>query len=668
MGNSRRVVVTGIGLVSSLGIGTEPNWTALCAGQSGIAPITKFDAAQFATRIAGEVKGFDPLRFIEKKDVKKMDVFIQYAIAASQFAMDDSGFVITPELGPRVGVFIASGIGGFTTIEREHKALLEGGPRKISPFFIPSAIINLAAGQVSIRYGAKGPNSATCTACSASAHAIGDAFEIIRRGDADVMIAGGSEAAITPMGIGGFGALRALSTRNTEPERASRPFDKDRDGFVVGEGAGVVILEEHGLALRRGARIYAELVGYGMSADAYHITAPSEDGDGPFRVMNQALTSAGIQPSQVDYINAHGTSTPHGDKVESIAIRRTFGGHADKLAVSSTKSMTGHLLGAAGGLEAGITVLADDQSGGGGRRMRSGLRAEPEARGPDCLRAHQFVRLRRHQRRPALQALHDHFMKIAVCIKQVPTRDWQPRLNDAKTWIREQDASYEMNEPDAYALEEALRLKEKHGGEVVVCSAGPARVAQVIREALARGADRAIHVEDDGLASADAFVIAWALGRAMKEERFDLILTGLQSDDQGFAQTGVVLAERLGLPHATIVMEVVAASGSLRVKRELEGGWFQWVTMPLPAVLTIQSGINQLRYATLKGIMAAKKKEIRKAAPGGADTTSGAPPPRQKIVSLYVPEKGKKTQIISGTPAEAATELVKKLREEARVF
>jgi 3-oxoacyl-[acyl-carrier-protein] synthase II len=255
MGNSRRVVVTGIGLVSSLGIGTEPNWAALCAGQSGIAPITKFDAAQFATRIAGEVKGFDPHVFIEKKDVKKMDIFIQYAIAASQFAMDDSGFVITPEMGPRVGVFIASGIGGFTTIEREHKALLEGGPRKISPFFSPSAIINLAAGQVSIRYGAKGPNSATCTACSASAHAIGDAFEIIRRGDADVMIAGGSEAAITPMGIGGFGALRALSTRNDEPERASRPFDKDRDGFVVGEGAGVLILEEYEMARSRGARI-----------------------------------------------------------------------------------------------------------------------------------------------------------------------------------------------------------------------------------------------------------------------------------------------------------------------------------------------------------------------------------------------------------------------------
>jgi 3-oxoacyl-[acyl-carrier-protein] synthase II len=358
MGNTRRVVVTGIGLVSSLGIGTELNWTALCAGRSGIAPITKFDAAQFATRIAGEVKGFDPLRFLEKKDVKKMDVFIQYAIAASQFAMDDAGFVVSSEQAPRVGVFIASGIGGFTTIEREHKALLEGGPRKISPFFIPSAIINLAAGQVSIRYGAKGPNSATCTACSASAHAIGDAFEIIRRGAADVMIAGGSEAAITPMGIGGFGALRALSTRNDAPECASRPFDKDRDGFVVGEGAGVLILEEYEQARRRGVRIYAELVGYGMSADAYHITAPSEDGDGPFRVMNAAIASAGITHAQIDYINAHGTSTPHGDKIESLAIRRSFGGHAGKIAVSSTKSMTGHLLGAAGGLEAGITVLA----------------------------------------------------------------------------------------------------------------------------------------------------------------------------------------------------------------------------------------------------------------------------------------------------------------------
>ena len=355
---NRRVVVTGIGLVSSLGIGTDANWRALCAGQSGVGTITKFDATAFTTQIAGEVKDFDPLRFIDKKDVKKMDVFIQYAIAASQFAVDDAGLKVTPETSARVGVFIASGIGGFTTIEREHKALLEGGPRKISPFFIPSAIINLAAGQVSIRFGARGPNSATCTACSASAHAIGDAFEIIRRNDADVMIAGGSEAAITPMGIGGFGAMRALSTRNDEPSRASRPFDIDRDGFVVGEGSGVLILEEYEGAKRRGARIYAELVGYGMSADAYHITAPSEDGDGPFRVMGAAMKSAGIEPRQVHYINAHGTSTPHGDRVETIAIKRCFGDHAKTLAVSSTKSMTGHLLGAAGGLEAGITVLS----------------------------------------------------------------------------------------------------------------------------------------------------------------------------------------------------------------------------------------------------------------------------------------------------------------------
>jgi 3-oxoacyl-[acyl-carrier-protein] synthase II len=352
------VVVTGIGLVSSLGIGTDANWVALAAGRSGIGTITKFDASQFATRIAGEVRGFDPLAFIEKKDVKKMDIFIQYAIAASQFAVDDARLEVTAELAPRVGVFIASGIGGFTTIEREHKALLDGGPRKISPFFIPSAIINLAAGQVSIRFGAKGPNSATCTACSASAHALGDAFEIIRRGTADVMIAGGSEAAITPMGIGGFGALRALSTRNDEPERASRPFDKDRDGFIVGEGAGVLILEEYERAKARGARIYAELVGYGMSADAYHITAPSEDGDGAFRVMRAAIESAGIATDKVDYINAHGTSTPQGDQLETLAIKRCFGDHAAEVAVSSTKSMTGHLLGAAGGLEAGITVLA----------------------------------------------------------------------------------------------------------------------------------------------------------------------------------------------------------------------------------------------------------------------------------------------------------------------
>jgi 3-oxoacyl-[acyl-carrier-protein] synthase II len=356
--HTRRVVVTGIGLVSSLGIGTEANWQAIRAGQSGVGTITKFDATQFATRIAGEVKNFDPLAYIEKKDVKKMDIFIQYAIAASQFAMDDSKLTITPEIERRVGVFIASGIGGFTTIEREHKALLEGGPRKISPFFIPSAIINLAAGQVSIRFGAKGPNSATCTACSASAHAIGDAFEIIRRGNADVMIAGGSEAAITPMGIGGFGALRALSTRNDEPERASRPFDTDRDGFIVGEGAGVLILEEYELAKARGARIYAELVGYGMSADAYHITAPSEEGEGAFRVMSDAIESAGVTTADIDYINAHGTSTPQGDALETLAIKRCFGEHAREIAVSSTKSMTGHLLGAAGGLEAGITVLA----------------------------------------------------------------------------------------------------------------------------------------------------------------------------------------------------------------------------------------------------------------------------------------------------------------------
>ena len=355
---SRRVVVTGIGLVSSLGIGTEANWDALCKGCSGVGPITRFDATDFSARIAGEVKSFDPLRFIEKKDVKKMDAFIQYAIAASQFAMEDASLTVTSEIAPAVGVSIGSGIGGFSTIEREHKSLLDGGPRKISPFFIPSAIINLAAGQLSIRYGAKGPNTATCTACSASAHAIGDAYEIIRRDAADVMIAGGSEAAITPMSVGGFAAMRALSTRNDEPQRASRPFDKDRDGFIVGEGAGVVILEELDFARRRGARIYTEVVGYGMSADAFHITAPSDDGDGPYRVMRAALKSAGLQPAQVDYINAHGTSTPHGDQVETLAIKRCFGDHAKKIAVSSTKSMTGHLLGAAGGLEAGITALA----------------------------------------------------------------------------------------------------------------------------------------------------------------------------------------------------------------------------------------------------------------------------------------------------------------------
>ena len=355
---ARRVVVTGVGLVSPLGIGTGANWEALCAGQSGIGPITHFDASQFSARIAGEVKNFDPLQFIEKKDVKKMDVFIQLAIAASQFAVDDAKLNIADDVGTRVGVFIASGIGGFGTIEREHKAYLEGGPRRISPFFIPASIINLAAGQVSIRLGAKGPNSATCTACSASAHAIGDAYEIIRRCDADVMIAGGSEAAITHMGVGGFAAMRALSTRNDDPSRASRPFDKDRDGFIMGEGAGVIVLEELEFARRRGAPIYAELVGYGMTADAYHITAPSEDGDGGMRVMEMALRNAQVKPEQIDYINAHGTSTPFNDKLETLAIKRLFGEHAYKVAISSTKSMTGHLLGAAGGLEAGIAVLA----------------------------------------------------------------------------------------------------------------------------------------------------------------------------------------------------------------------------------------------------------------------------------------------------------------------
>ena len=355
---NRRVVITGIGLVSSLGIGTTATWQALLAGTSGVTRVTKFDITGYAAQIAAEVKGFDPLNFVEKKDVKKMDVFIQYALAASQFAMDDPGLRITPENAPDVGVFIGSGIGGFQTIEREHSALLAGGPRKISPFFIPSAIINLASGQVSIRFGAKGPNLASCTACSASAHSIGDSFEIIRRGDADVMITGGSEAAITPMSLGGFAALRALSTRNDAPDKASRPFDKDRDGFVIGEGAGTLILEELGHAIRRDARIYAEIVGYGMSGDAYHITAPSEDGDGGVRVMRMAVRKAGIRPDQVDYINAHGTSTPYNDKLETLAIKTLFGDHARKVAISSTKSMTGHLLGGAGGLEAGISALA----------------------------------------------------------------------------------------------------------------------------------------------------------------------------------------------------------------------------------------------------------------------------------------------------------------------
>ena len=355
---TRRVVITGIGMVSALGIGTPQTWAALLAGQSGVGRITRFDVSNYAAQIAAEVNGFDPLTWIEKKDIKKMDLFIQYAIAASQFAMDDAKLAITTENAPNVGVFIGSGIGGFITIEREHEELLKGGPRKVSPFFIPSAIINLAAGQVSIRFGAKGPNLATCTACSASAHAVGESYEIIKRGDADAMIAGGSEAAITPMSVGGFGQLRALSTRNDEPSRASRPFDVDRDGFIIGEGSGVVILEELEFAKQRGAQIYAEIVGYGSTSDAYHMTAPSEDGDGARRVMAMALRKAGVRPDEVDYINAHGTSTPYNDKLETLAIKNCFGDHARTVAISSTKSMTGHLRGGAGGLEAGISALS----------------------------------------------------------------------------------------------------------------------------------------------------------------------------------------------------------------------------------------------------------------------------------------------------------------------
>jgi 3-oxoacyl-[acyl-carrier-protein] synthase II len=352
------VVVTGLGLVSPVGIGTDETWQALQAGRSGAAPITLFDASQHSSRFACEVKGFDPLRWIEKKDVKKMDRFIQFAVAAADFAVRDAGLAIGPGNDEMVGVYVGSGIGGFATIEREHETLLKQGPRRVSPFFIPAAIVNLASGWISIRTGAKGPNSATCTACTTSAHAVGDSFRLIQRGDADVMIAGGSEAAITPLGVGGFAAMRALSTRNEEPEKGSRPFDKDRDGFVIGEGAGVVILEELETARRRGAHVYCELVGYGMSSDAYHISAPCENGDGAIRVMKKTLKDAGVSAEDVDYVNVHGTSTPQGDKVEVVAIKEVFGEHARKLAISSTKSMTGHLLGAAGGLEAGITALA----------------------------------------------------------------------------------------------------------------------------------------------------------------------------------------------------------------------------------------------------------------------------------------------------------------------
>jgi 3-oxoacyl-[acyl-carrier-protein] synthase II len=352
----RRVVVTGIGLICGVGNSTEEVWQALLAGKSGVGRITQFDVSNFACQIGAEVRNFDPLNFIEKKEVKKMARFIHLALAASDEAMKASGLKITPENDERVGVHIGSGIGGFDIIEREHSALIEGGPRKISPFFIPSAIINLAAGQVSMRYGAKGPNEATATACTTSAHSIGDSFRIIQHNDADVMIAGGSEAAITPMGVGGFAAMRALSTRNDAPEKASRPWDKDRDGFVMGEGAGILILEELEHAKKRGAPILAELAGYGMSGDAYHITQPAPEHEGGFRVMRNAVRDAGISPDKVDYVNAHGTSTPIGDTLEAHAIRNYFGDR--KIAVSSTKSMTGHLLGGAGGLEAGITVLA----------------------------------------------------------------------------------------------------------------------------------------------------------------------------------------------------------------------------------------------------------------------------------------------------------------------
>ena len=357
MADNRRVVITGVGLVSPLGVGTEPTWKGLLAGQSGVANITLFDASRHSTHFAAEVKGFDPLNWVEKKDVKKMDRFIQFAVAAADLAVADSGLKIEPAEADMIGVYIGSGIGGFATIEREHETLMKEGPRRISPFFIPAAIVNLASGWVSIRTGAKGPNSATCTACTTSAHAVGDSFRLIQRGDADAMIAGGSEAAITPLGVGGFSAMRALSTRNDDPAHASRPFDKGRDGFVIGEGSGIVILEELGHARRRGAPIYGEIVGYGMSSDAYHISAPCEDGDSAMRVMNRTLKDAGVPPSVVDYVNVHGTSTPQGDRVEVLALKRVFGDHARRMAISSTKSMTGHLLGAAGGLEAGITAL-----------------------------------------------------------------------------------------------------------------------------------------------------------------------------------------------------------------------------------------------------------------------------------------------------------------------
>ena len=354
----RRVVVTGIGMISPLGVGNEPNWKGLIEGRSGIGPITKFDASAYACRIAGEVKGFNAEEWIEKKEVKKSDTFIHYAVAAAQMAVTDAGLDTSKEDQDRIGVIIGSGIGGLPLIEEMHKKLIEKGPSRMSPFFIPGLIVNLASGHISIRFGCKGPSSAPATACATGAHAIGDSMKIIRYDEADIMFAGGSEAVISPLAVGGFAAMRALSTRNDEPQRASRPWDLERDGFVMGEGAGIVILEEREHALARGAKIYCELTGYGMSSDAFHITSPSEDGSGMARVMATALKDAKLQTTDIEYINAHGTSTPVGDRTETIAIKKVFGEHAYKLAVSSTKSMTGHLLGAAGGLETAIAALA----------------------------------------------------------------------------------------------------------------------------------------------------------------------------------------------------------------------------------------------------------------------------------------------------------------------
>ena len=355
--SSRRVVVTGAGMVSPLGTGVEKSWQALIQGKSGINKITKFDATGFETTIAGEVKDFVPENFIDKKEMKRMDIFIQYAIAASAMAMEDSGLKIAPGKADRVGVVVGAGLGGLTTIEYFHKVLLEKGPGRISPFFIPMLIVNEAPGQISMRFGAKGPNTSAVTACATGNHNIGDAWRIIQRGDADAIIAGGVEATITPLAVSGFNAMKAISTRNDEPEKASRPFDKDRDGFVMGEGAGILILEELTQALDRGAKIYAEIVGYGLTGDAYHITAPAPDGDGATRCMAMALKTGKIAPEEVDYINAHGTSTPINDPIETKAVKAVFGEHARKLAISSTKSMTGHLLGGAGGVEAIFTIL-----------------------------------------------------------------------------------------------------------------------------------------------------------------------------------------------------------------------------------------------------------------------------------------------------------------------